>query len=63
MASNIGNGRGVLEVEDQIRVLGVGLIADGRRVVNQQINVGPNRPAWVLRSRLAASTTWCRESP
>jgi hypothetical protein len=44
VASNIGNGRGVLEVEDQIRVLGVGLIADGRRVVNQQINVGTNPP-------------------
>ncbi|GAB09837.1 hypothetical protein GOARA_048_00390 [Gordonia araii NBRC 100433] len=44
IASNIGNGRGVLDPEDQDLVIGVGLIADGRRVVDQQINIGPNPP-------------------
>ncbi len=44
VASNIGNGRGVLKEEDAGLVLGVGLIADGRRVADQQDNIGPNPP-------------------
>lgn len=41
LASNIGNGRGVLDPGDADLVLGVGMIADGRRVADQQNNVGP----------------------
>ncbi|GED96335.1 cutinase family protein [Gordonia crocea] len=44
VASNIGNDRGVLEEKDEHLVLGVGLIADGRRVADQQNNIGPNPP-------------------
>ncbi|MFT4125058.1 MAG: cutinase family protein [Gordonia sp. (in: high G+C Gram-positive bacteria)] len=44
LASAIGNGRGVLPAADQDLVLGVGLIADGRRKDDGQRNVGPNPP-------------------
>ena len=44
LASAIGNGRGVLPAEDADLVIGVGLIADGRRVADQQRNIGPNPP-------------------
>ncbi|MFT4199741.1 cutinase family protein [Gordonia sp. (in: high G+C Gram-positive bacteria)] len=44
VASLIGNGRGVLKADDQDLVIGVGLIADGRRVEDQQNNIGPNPP-------------------
>ncbi len=46
LASNIGNGRGVLDKSDQDLVLGVGLIADGRRQPGEQNDIGPN-PAGV----------------
>ncbi|MBM7280178.1 cutinase family protein [Gordonia rubripertincta] len=42
LASNIGNGRGVLEDGDQDLVLGVGLIADGRRQPGKQNDVDPS---------------------
>lgn len=42
LASAIGNGRGVLPKEDADLVLGVGLIADGRRQSGQQRDIGPN---------------------
>ncbi|GAC70943.1 cutinase family protein [Gordonia soli] len=42
LASNIGNGRGVLDAGDQDLVLGVGLIADGRRQAGQQNDIGPS---------------------
>ncbi|WP_238420858.1 cutinase family protein [Gordonia sp. 'Campus'] len=42
LASNIGNGRGVLEDGDQDLVLGVGLIADGRRQPGEQNDVAPS---------------------
>lgn len=46
LASAIGNGRGVLPAADADLVLGVGLIADGRREADQQRDIGPN-PAGV----------------
>ncbi|WP_308192008.1 cutinase family protein [Gordonia zhenghanii] len=42
IASDIGNGRGPLPEQDQDLVLGVGLIADGRRQSGQQNDVGPS---------------------
>ncbi|AZG46850.1 cutinase family protein [Gordonia insulae] len=42
LASNIGNGRGVLDASDQDLVLGVGLIADGRRQPGEQNDIGPS---------------------
>lgn len=42
LASNIGNGRGVLDASDRDLVLGVGLIADGRRQPGEQNDIGPN---------------------
>lgn len=42
IASDIGNGRGPLPEQDQDLVLGVGLIADGRRQYGQQNDVGPS---------------------
>ncbi|MEE3852234.1 cutinase family protein [Gordonia sp. LSe1-13] len=42
LASNIGNGRGVLDPADQDLVLGVGLIADGRRQPGEQNDIGPS---------------------
>lgn len=42
IASEIGNGRGPIPADDQDLVLGVGLIADGRRVSGQQHDVGPS---------------------
>ncbi|WP_374978489.1 cutinase family protein [Gordonia amicalis] len=42
LASNIGNGRGVLADGDQDLVLGVGLIADGRRQPGKQNDVDPS---------------------
>lgn len=42
LASNIGNGRGVLDPADHDLVLGVGLIADGRRERGQQNDIGPD---------------------
>lgn len=42
LASNIGNGRGVLKESDQDLVLGVGLIADGRRQPGEQNDIGPD---------------------
>ncbi|UPG68601.1 cutinase family protein [Gordonia hongkongensis] len=42
LASNIGNGRGVLEDGDQDLVLGVGLIADGRRQPGEQNDIEPS---------------------
>ncbi|WP_074852179.1 cutinase family protein [Gordonia westfalica] len=42
LASNIGNGRGVLADGDQDLVLGVGLIADGRRQPGKQNDVAPS---------------------
>ncbi|MFT3898690.1 MAG: cutinase family protein [Gordonia sp. (in: high G+C Gram-positive bacteria)] len=44
VASIIGNGRGIIDPDDQDLVVGVGLIADGRRVEGQQNNIGPNPP-------------------
>ncbi|GAA1482335.1 cutinase family protein [Gordonia sinesedis] len=44
LASNIGNGRGVLDESEQDLVLGVGLIADGRRQAADQKDIGPNPP-------------------
>lgn len=44
LASNIGNGRGVLKPEDQDLVLGVGLIADGRRQPGDQNDIGVSPP-------------------
>ncbi|MGK2318086.1 cutinase family protein [Gordonia rhizosphera] len=42
LASNIGNGRGVLDPSDVDLVLGVGLIADGRREPGEQNDIGPS---------------------
>lgn len=42
IASDIGNGKGPIPAQDQDLVLGVGLIADGRRVSGQQHDVGPS---------------------
>ncbi|GAC79284.1 Cutinase [Gordonia malaquae] len=42
VASDIGNGRGPLSAQDQDLVLGVGLIADGRRQSGEQNDVGPS---------------------
>lgn len=42
LASNIGNGRGVLDAADEDLVLGVGLIADGRRQPGEQNDIGPS---------------------
>lgn len=42
LASNIGNGRGVLADGDQDLVLGVGLIADGRRQPGKQNDIDPS---------------------
>lgn len=42
LASAIGNGRGVLPAGDSDLVLGVGLIADGRRQAGDQNDIGPN---------------------
>ncbi|MFW0786240.1 cutinase family protein [Gordonia sp. CPCC 206044] len=42
LASNIGNGRGPLDESDQDLVLGVGLIADGRREPGKQNDIGPS---------------------
>ncbi len=42
LASNIGNGRGVLADGDQDFVLGVGLIADGRRQPGKQNDIDPS---------------------
>ncbi|WP_223205483.1 cutinase family protein [Gordonia jinghuaiqii] len=42
LASNIGNGRGVLDEGDQDLVLGVGLIADGRRQSGEQNDIAPS---------------------
>ncbi|WOC12371.1 cutinase family protein [Gordonia sp. MP11Mi] len=42
IASDIGNGRGPLPAQDQDLVLGVGLIADGRRQSGEQHDVGPS---------------------
>ena len=42
LASNIGNGRGVLAEGDQDLVRGVGLIADGRRQSGEQNDVPPS---------------------
>lgn len=44
VASIIGNGRGVLDADYEDLVRGVGLIADGRRLADQQTNIGPNPP-------------------
>lgn len=44
LASAIGNGRGVLPHADADLVLGVGLIADGRRQPGEQQDIGPNPP-------------------
>lgn len=45
LASAIGNGRGnILPQSDADLVLGVGLIADGRREDDGQRNIGPNPP-------------------
>lgn len=44
LASNIGNGRGVLDPADQDLVLGVGLIADGRREPGKQNDITPSPP-------------------
>ncbi|GEE00433.1 cutinase [Gordonia spumicola] len=46
IASDIGNGRGPLPAQDEDLVIGVGLIADGRRQSGQQNDVGPS-PAGV----------------
>ncbi|WAC57815.1 cutinase family protein [Gordonia sp. SL306] len=42
LASAIGNGRGVLPASDQDLVLGVGLIADGRREPGEQNDIAPS---------------------
>ncbi|OBA69018.1 cutinase family protein [Gordonia sp. 852002-10350_SCH5691597] len=42
LASNIGNGSGPIDASDQDLVLGVGLIADGRREKGQQNDIGPD---------------------
>ncbi|GAC58028.1 hypothetical protein GOHSU_29_00110 [Gordonia hirsuta DSM 44140 = NBRC 16056] len=42
IAGDIGNGHGPIPVQDQDLVLGVGLIADGRRQAGQQNDVGPS---------------------
>ncbi|MCH5643372.1 MULTISPECIES: cutinase family protein [unclassified Gordonia (in: high G+C Gram-positive bacteria)] len=42
LASNIGNGRGVLKEGDQDLVIGVGLIADGRREPGEQNDISPS---------------------
>ncbi|NMO02979.1 cutinase family protein [Gordonia sp. TBRC 11910] len=42
LASIIGTGRGVLPKGNEDLVLGVGLIADGRRQSGQQVDVGPD---------------------
>ena len=42
LTSNIGNGRGPIPKADQDLVLGVGLIADGRRESGEQHDVGPS---------------------
>ncbi|NED59422.1 cutinase family protein, partial [Streptomyces sp. SID10244] len=42
LASAIGNGRGVLPASDQDLVLGVGLIADGRREPGKQNDIAPS---------------------
>lgn len=42
IASDIGNGRGPIPEADQDLVLGVGLIADGRRESGRQHDVGPS---------------------
>ncbi|WP_298441302.1 cutinase family protein [Gordonia sp. (in: high G+C Gram-positive bacteria)] len=42
IASDIGNGKGPIPAADQDLVLGVGLIADGRRVSGEQHDVGPS---------------------
>ncbi|MFT4043897.1 MAG: cutinase family protein [Gordonia sp. (in: high G+C Gram-positive bacteria)] len=42
LASAIGNGRGVLDRSAQDLVLGVGLIADGRRQQGDQHDIGPD---------------------
>lgn len=42
VASDIGNDRGPIPAADQDLVLGVGLIADGRRESGQQHDVGPS---------------------
>lgn len=44
IAGDIGNGRGPIPAIDQDLVLGVGLIADGRRVAGQQADVPPSPP-------------------
>lgn len=44
LASNIGNGRGVLPQGNEDLVLGVGLIADGRREPGQQNDITPSPP-------------------
>ncbi|MFT3660504.1 MAG: cutinase family protein [Gordonia sp. (in: high G+C Gram-positive bacteria)] len=44
IASDIGNGRGPIAERDQDLVLGVGLIADGRRQAGGQHDVGPVPP-------------------
>ncbi|GAA3948056.1 cutinase family protein [Gordonia caeni] len=42
IAGDIGNGRGPIPEQDQDLVLGVGLIADGRRESGRQHDVGPS---------------------
>lgn len=42
LASDIGNGRGPIPAQDQDLVLGVGLIADGRREPGNHHDVGPS---------------------
>nr|WP_246372011.1 cutinase family protein [Gordonia humi] len=42
IASDIGNGRGPIPKQDQDLVIGVGLIADGRRQSGEQQDVGPS---------------------
>ena len=42
IASEIGNGSGPISAQDQDLILGVGLIADGRRQAGQQNDVGPS---------------------
>ncbi|MDL9937648.1 cutinase family protein [Gordonia sp. ABSL1-1] len=53
LASNIGNGRGVLDPADKDLVLGVGLIADGRREPGEQHDIGPSPDGVGAEVRLA----------
>ena len=60
LASNIGNGRGVLEDGDQDLVLGVGLIADGRRQPGEQNDIEPSPNGVSFASATASSSDGTR---